>query len=372
MNKSAVKYTFHPKRYRLGEMEKYYSDMAAKGFHLVKRGIYFSKFTKGEPRDMKYRVEVVYRPKTFDADKMPAEQLAVYEDCGWEFVDNDSFVHIFRASAHSDTEEFYIDPSQQAETLKGMKNNLFLSAMQIPATIFFFILLNIMMGENISSQLYLARITHTYEMLGLVALIILTMADSMTGTIHLSKLYRRMKKGVPLNHSPKRKSFIGIPITGFARCLILILFFVSYTKDIPLQPLDADGPYITLQELGLSDKITSNKDSGYNMTVSPFCQYWDCRESMGSEWIFRDVYLLKNPSSVRKVARSLMNTSTFGRGGDNFTVISADGLDMVYINGDLEIVAVRGNMVCRITTIMDSEEDVNNLLSAIAKKRENY
>ncbi len=372
MNKSAVKYTFHPKRYRLGEMEKYYSDMAAKGFHLVKRGICFSKFTKGEPSDMKYRVEVVYRPKTFDADKMPVEQLAVYEDCGWEFVNNDSFVHIFRAPAYSDTEEFYIDPSQQAETLKGMKSNLFLSSMQIPATIFFFIILNIVVGENISDQVYLAWITHTYEMLGLLALIILTMADSLMGTIHLSKLYRRMKKGVPLDHSPKGYSFMGIPITGFAWCLIILLNFIVFTKNTPLQPLDAGGPYITLQELGLSDKIASNKDSGYKLSVSPYGQYWDCRESMGSEWIFRDVYLLKDRNKCEKTAYALMENSTFAREAKVFNEITVDGLDRAWYSGSLERVAIKDNKVAIFTTIMDSEAEVINLLSAIAQKWDNY
>ena len=33
-----VKYKFHPETYELGENEKFYSDMEAKGWRLVKRG----------------------------------------------------------------------------------------------------------------------------------------------------------------------------------------------------------------------------------------------------------------------------------------------------------------------------------------------
>ena len=44
-----VKYKFHPETYELGENEKFYSDMEAKGWRLVKRGGYLSKFVPVEP-----------------------------------------------------------------------------------------------------------------------------------------------------------------------------------------------------------------------------------------------------------------------------------------------------------------------------------
>lgn len=33
------RYGLHPKNFAIGETEKYYTDMASKGWHLVKRGM---------------------------------------------------------------------------------------------------------------------------------------------------------------------------------------------------------------------------------------------------------------------------------------------------------------------------------------------
>ena len=114
------KFTFHPKDYAIGQIEKYYSDMAAKGWHLEYRNIFTSSFLQGEPKDMKYRVEVA-SPKAFDSTRLPEEQVAVYEDCGWEYVDCSGFIHVFRAPEGSDAPEFYLEPEQQAATLKGLR-----------------------------------------------------------------------------------------------------------------------------------------------------------------------------------------------------------------------------------------------------------
>ena len=38
------KYAIHPMDYAIGENEKFYSDMAARGWFLRKRGVRFSRF----------------------------------------------------------------------------------------------------------------------------------------------------------------------------------------------------------------------------------------------------------------------------------------------------------------------------------------
>ncbi len=62
------KYAIHPKHYNIGRIEKFYTDMAAKGWHLHKHGQIFSEFIKGQPMDMKYRVEVLNPKKSRMAD----------------------------------------------------------------------------------------------------------------------------------------------------------------------------------------------------------------------------------------------------------------------------------------------------------------
>ena len=101
------RYGLHPKNFAIGETEKYYTDMASKGWHLVKRGITFSRFEKAEPRQMRYRIEVV-TPSLLEDGHLPEEQVAVYGDCGWEYVASRGFLHVFRAPEGSDAPEFYL------------------------------------------------------------------------------------------------------------------------------------------------------------------------------------------------------------------------------------------------------------------------
>ena len=98
------RYGIHPNNYAIGETEKYYSDMSEKGWELVNRGITLSRFQKTEPKKMRYRVEVV-NLKSLEDGHLPEEQIAVYEDCGWEYVISRGYLHIFRAPEGNDAPE---------------------------------------------------------------------------------------------------------------------------------------------------------------------------------------------------------------------------------------------------------------------------
>ena len=52
------RYGWHPADYEIGENEHYYEEMAQKGWILVKRGQYLSKFLKDSPRKLRYRIEI--------------------------------------------------------------------------------------------------------------------------------------------------------------------------------------------------------------------------------------------------------------------------------------------------------------------------
>ena len=116
------RYRRHYDDYAIGENEKLYSDMAARGWLLEKRGSYFSRFVRGEPADMRYRIEVS-APRFLEETALPEEQVAVYEDCGWEYVTSCGLIHVFASPAGSDAPEFYADPAQQAATLKALRRN---------------------------------------------------------------------------------------------------------------------------------------------------------------------------------------------------------------------------------------------------------
>ena len=97
------RYRFHPGDYELGENEKFYGDMEAQGWRLVSRGAFLSRFAPAEPSAARYRVEVAeenYYAYLTDED-MDDGRLAVFADCGWEFVTGRRLLRIFRAPAGS-------------------------------------------------------------------------------------------------------------------------------------------------------------------------------------------------------------------------------------------------------------------------------
>lgn len=46
------RYALHPQELAVNESEHFYAKMAAKGWHLVKRGAFLSRFQRAEPREM--------------------------------------------------------------------------------------------------------------------------------------------------------------------------------------------------------------------------------------------------------------------------------------------------------------------------------
>ena len=62
----------------------------ARGWRLVKRGRYLSRFAPVEPSAARYRIEV-YTPPFLEDRTLPEGQLAVFEDCGWEYAADHGF-----------------------------------------------------------------------------------------------------------------------------------------------------------------------------------------------------------------------------------------------------------------------------------------
>lgn len=366
------KLTFHPKEYAIGQTEKFYTDMAAKGWHLEKRGAWLSKFVQGQPMDMKYRVEVFSEKDGISGEGLPEEQLAVYEDCGWEYVSKSGFINVFRAPADSDTEEFYLDPAQQADTLKLLRKNMFWHAIHIPVVLFVMILMNIMMGQNMPAQIYLAWISETVGVLGYIAIILAFGLDGILGAFHLNKLYHQMKKGIPLDHSPEKQGRLSTVIKYSILAIGVVAVVSVYLNRAYPMPAESDGAYVTLREIGI-DAPRGNNYLGHESSVShsttPYAQYWDTYEVLEQDtvWMYQDVFMLKDKEKATKTAKALMNTSTFAQYEGNFNELEFAGLDKVYYNADLELVVINNNYVGYFSSIF-TEESRTELLTHLAEK----
>lgn len=369
------KFTFHPKDYAIGQIEKYYTDMAAKGWHLEYRNIFTSSFLQGQPKDMKYRVEVA-SPKAFDSTRLPDEQVAVYEDCGWEYVWGHGFIHIFRALADSDTEEFYLDPAQQADTLKALRKQALGNILYWPIWIIFFTAINFLTGQNMPAETYLMWLQTPQAVLGVLAIMLAFTLGSIIDAYNINKVHKQMKAGIPLDHAPKKVRILPAII----KYCVIILGFAAlwspyFSPDIPIPEIN-NGEYVTLAELGV--EIPTGNQSylhsvGYSHKENFLCDYWYVSEDVDEAefdpliWLTQDVYKLKNEEKAIKTANALMNTSTFARSKSVFKKMDFNGLDTVYYNTDLELVVINNEYVGYFRSIF-TEESRNTLLTVLSEK----
>ncbi len=70
------RYAFHHRDYGVGENEKLYSDMASKGWRLIKRGNILSSFEKAPPEKRLYRLEFSPPVPLDDEQGLPPELIA--------------------------------------------------------------------------------------------------------------------------------------------------------------------------------------------------------------------------------------------------------------------------------------------------------
>lgn len=380
------RYGLHPKDFAIGETEKYYTDMASKGWHLVKRGITLSRFEKAEPRQTRYRIEVV-TPSLLKDGHLPEEQVAVYEDCGWEYVASRGFLHVFRAPEGSNAPEFYLEPEQQAATLKGLQKQ-YCSSLLAPFIILAFhvfmaALVGGLFNGRWAAQLYRGLVEETAWVAGFCLFLLWAVFSDLWGFIYINRLYRRMKKGVPLDHAPRSRKLIIIPRIISLLLFLCILGCVGYdylNDERYAMPDVSDGPYILLSSLGIEGTHTTNFVNGEESTVkanrSLLADHWDTQEFVdedndgkGNEaWLYQDVYILKNENMIDRFVEVLMIDSVFAQSTEDYTRIEIPGLDQAWVTERLECIAVKGNRINILTCPFDSQEEMIEALVIIGEK----
>lgn len=380
------RYGIHPKDYAIGETEKYYADMAAKGWELVKRGITYSRFQRTEPKKMRYRVEVV-NLKSLEDGHLPEEQVAVYEDCGWEYVISRGFLHIFRAPEGSNAPEFYLEPEQQAATLKGLRkqyrSSLFAPILIVAFHTFMAALVGGLFNGRWAAQLYRALVQETAVVAGFCLFLLWAVFSDLWGFIYISRLYRRMKKGIPLDHAPRSRKLIVIPRIINHLLILCILGCVGYDylhDERYAMPDVSDGPYILLSDLGIEGKRTTNSVNGEGSMVkanrSLLADHWDTQEYIdvingsysSEEWLYQDVYILKNEDMVNRFVDVLMIDSVFAQSTEDYTRINIPGLDQAWVTERLECIAVKDTTIGIFTHPFDTSEEMRAALEVVAEK----
>lgn len=382
-----VKYKFHPPECALGETEKFYSDMETKGWRLKKRGAYLSKFTRAEPSAARYRVEIVV-PPILDQSEMPEEQIAVYADCGWEYVADHGPVYIFRAQEDSDAPEFYTDPRQQAEVLKKWKRRDRWGWLIVALVLGFQVLMAWSLGGSwaeFRAELMRSWVEHTALFLLCMAILLGALTEGVYGDWKFGQLYRSLKKGVPMDHEPKGRGleyFVPVWIFRGLTALFALLTVVQWIGVETYElPRFTDGPYVLLEGLGYEGERTENwvnhTPSQVRHSRSLLAEQWDVEEFLGGGdgtdfyqiWMYQDVYRLSPVVSPEKFARTLMEDAVFARGAEDFRPVEIEGLDAAWTAG-MELVTIRGRYVFYVQHLpsnrMAQEQIFEQILAAIA------
>lgn len=381
------RYRRHFDDYAIGENEKFYSDMAARGWFLEKRGAYFSRFRRGEPADMRYRIEVS-APRFLEETCLPEEQVAVYEDCGWEYVTSCGMIHVFSSPAGSDAPEFYADPAQQAATLKALRRGYIWA--WVPVTVM--LLFNFFMAAAMSggtgallskwgAEFRIGWVAATALWLFFGALLVWTFYLFLHGAWRMGRLYRRMKKGIPLDHSPRGRMLphriVSGVLLGFVAVFGLLTLWQWVSKDTRDLPEVADGPYVLFSDLGIegerSQLFYDDRTSQITVERSLLATHYDVFEVVGeggTNWMYQDVYRLNSGVDREVFVQSLMDNSTFARSQDNYREVTVEGLERAWVAGDLECMAVKGDLVAYVTVLkagQETDETLELALHALAE-----
>lgn len=212
---SPIVYKLLPGEYwRIREHESWCSDMAAKGLHLKKMGLFFVHFVKSEPKKMKYRIDISINKK------ITSEKVQMGAERGWDYVTSYHYFHVFSSPVENNTPDLYSDPAEQSNRLKELDNKLTMNAIIVTIAL---ILMIIML-----SSIWFLDGTPTFVMVEGNALqqTILTIFigyfayTSLKAAISIHKLRKVLIEGKPSDHHASWKK------PGWLKSILPIFFTV--------------------------------------------------------------------------------------------------------------------------------------------------
>lgn len=376
------RYMLNPLEFAIGETEQFYSDMAAKGWFLEKRGSCFSRFRRGEPASMRYRVELADM-RFLDPDHgLPEEQINVYEDCGWDYVSGSGLFHIFSSPEERNAPEFYTDPRQQASALKGLRRSYVFSWILLIVIFVFNTLFYISFGSrtfgNWWGSWYHVLVSDTGIVLVTAIMLFWGLFSLLYGNICIGRLYRRLRKGIPMDHTPKGRNLLYKGMRLLCACGVVFALAVmgsqylgGYRGEMPAM---SDGPYLTLNELGVEGErhsYFSNEPSKLRYEKGLLSENWYTNEQVYSPekeeitWLYQDVYRLRRPQMAESFVQSLMWDSAWNSGPEDYTRLNDPRFDGLW-TGRSELLVLSGDTVWVFTYFeLEGEFTREDLLEGI-------
>lgn len=246
-------------------IQNWLEDMAEKGLFFKECGVFFAKFEKGEPKDMRYRLDFC----DVVACDIPEEKKELYERSGWNVVGDFKNDCVVICTDDPDAPEIYTDCELLAKPLKSIisKYRIYLAALCV---MLLTALVHCGLPDSVGVIRFLCNITTPYLAAVLILLALLA-AEIIFGAARLIKLKamaKRIKNGADIPNGEKG---------GFSRAVgkVLIPLAIPITVAwaafvlLPDNAADSDAeitdfsalPFPTCEDLGW--KCDEQRSSAY-------------------------------------------------------------------------------------------------------------
>lgn len=223
--------------WNIGKNESWFSDMAKKGLHLKCIGSVFVTFEKAQPRQTKYRIDVL-------SESPSQEQLDMYEEYGWDFVSSRGDFHVFSSPEARKAPELHTDPAEQSYTLKNLNERL--RKNMIIISVLMLLLLGMMFAMFfLNSTPFLSMVKGPFVwQIGLVVIELYYFYRAIQNFLSLCVLKKSLAEGKSINHKEKwrKKRYIN---GTFSILFITIAIFITI---VPFIEMTKSETYILAED----------------------------------------------------------------------------------------------------------------------------
>ena len=229
---------------------------------------------------------------------------------------------------------------------------------------------------------YHVFVSDTGIVLTLAAMLFWGLFSLLYGNIRIGQLYRRLRKGIPMDHTPRRRNWFYKGIRLMSACAVVYFLTVmgfqylgAYRGDMPAVP---DGPYLTLEELGVEGERHSyftNGPSGLRYEKGLLSENWYTNEQVYQPqkedivWLYQDVYRLRRPQMADSFVESLMWDSAWSSSPADYTRLNDSRFDGIWTARN-EMIVQSGDTVWVFTYYeLETAFSREDLLQAVAERQ---
>ena len=246
-------------------IQNWLEDMAEKGLFFKECGVFFAKFEKGEPKDMRYRLDFC----DVVACDIPEEKKELYERSGWNVVGDFKNDCVVICTDDPDAPEIYTDCELLAKPLKSI-----ISKYRIYLAVLCVMLLTALAHCGLPNAVrvirFLCNITTPYLAAALV-LIVLLAAEIIFGAARLIKLKamaKRIKNGADIPNGEKGGFSRAVGKVLIPLAIPIIVAWAAFVL-LPDSAVNSDAeitdfsalPFPTCEDLGW--KYDEQRSSAY-------------------------------------------------------------------------------------------------------------